>query len=166
MLTENDVQEETIVDLFSGQGPWLDFSSNQLSDLSRKTFQTLITLNIVPQMFKDALDFCEDEEYLESSRKFGEIGAYLIGSLEGTQRGGSPDSVGVLFYSLAKQMCAGFGTCAPSGDAVANENILKTLEIALTRTSNGESCSDIAAIASNFTKNLLVPTIQGMNHNA
>merc|ERR1719232_1143694 len=54
--------------------------------------------------------------------------AYLIGSLEGTEVGGSPTSDGTLMFNLANKRCSQFGTCNENGYSRVSEKLMLLLE--------------------------------------
>ena len=70
-----------------------------------------------------ALKSCSNEETRGKGANDLDIAiAYYMGSLEGTDDGGSYD--GSLIHMLANRMCVHFGTCSDENNAVINERIM------------------------------------------
>jgi hypothetical protein len=88
--------------------------------------------------------------------------ALYVGSIEGEIRGGDPDGYGELLYSLAKEVCDGFGTCETSSDASSNESLLDLFSDGLNLIAKEQCDSAQRFIKSEIIPLLPIPLIQGM----
>jgi hypothetical protein len=82
----------------------------------------MVTHMAILQKLYSALSSCRDGNVNEAAINLDTAAAYYIGSLEGTEDGGSYD--GSLSFFLARRMCISFETCSPSDNAMTNERII------------------------------------------
>ena len=135
-------------------------SSAQRKEIVVKSMQYLVFFMSILQKMYEALQECNSDNALTqmtSSESWDRAAALLIGSMEGTEDGGTLD--GQSFYALSKSTCLQFGTCEKSGSSEVNQRI-----ISLLYTGRGEvqagSCTALRRTVDEIEPLLLVPIIQ------
>lgn len=86
------------------------------------TSKYMVTHMAILQRLYSAVKSCKDGNVNEGTTNLDTAAAYYIGSLEGTEDGGSFD--GSLNFFLARRMCIYFDTCSQSNNALINERII------------------------------------------
>lgn len=87
--------------------------------------------------------------------------AFLVGSVEGTERGGNSEQEGRFFYNVAKLACIYFDTCVEGNDAEINQMIMEKLTVgqAALKSSN---CDGVAEAIDSFAALTVVPLMQSL----
>ena len=147
--------------LSGDDSPFLSLTNDVRVELVGSILMTLVSLQIASIKLDEVVDQCINAENFGSRNSLDEAAAYIIGSLEGPLRGGSPSSSGLLVYALAKEMCNAFGTCASSGDPLVNEKLVRLFKDASGNAVEEETCERVVEDVAEIKKALLVPIIQG-----
>jgi hypothetical protein len=104
------------------------------------------------------INLCRDSDKLEAYESLDAAAAFIIGSSEGEEDGGSYD--GVLLFMLANRMCVHFKTCSPSNNAESNERIISLLYAAQGEIAVG-ACDSLDKTIRGIENALVIPLIQG-----
>jgi hypothetical protein len=112
-----------------------------------------------------AVEQCELEEST-SAKESWDIGvAFLVGSLEGSKKGGRIG--GQLLYDVSRELCSHFGTCNNSSsssvgaDSIANAKLISALNSAKLKLAT-DSCRDVHLLLEDtILPSLRIPLIQG-----
>ena len=87
--------------------------------------------------------------------------AFLVGSIEGTERGGNPEQEGRFFYNVAKMACLYFDTCVEEGDAEINDMMLDTLVVGQSALKSS-NCAGVTEAVDTFASLTVVPLLQSL----
>lgn len=114
----------------------------------------------------DALNTCDvnkkGNRSWKSSRAWDEVAAYMIGSLEGPDFGGSDDfSDGELLWSLANKRGIEFDRLNSEGYAIVNSAVLNYLLSGKGQIEHA-NCDNLERTVKNLSHMLLIPAIQTM----
>ena len=144
--------------------PYDEASPKQITHLVVGLLKYVVMQLSMVSSLQFAVDQCIDKKRDSSLEYWDQGAAYYIGSIQGSsQNGEAQDSVGILLYATAKELCSQFGTCSPiTNDAVVNVAIVDALKEGL------QSLEEKDCNAANTTLNeiimreaLPVPLIQG-----
>jgi len=136
-------------------------SPGQRREIVMKTMSYMVLYMGALQQMYEAVSNCGTEDPTKSfdaPSAWDRGAALIIGSLEGTEAGGTID--GQSFFALARKRCEQFGTCDPSGNAIVND-----IMVTLLYTGRGEvqagSCKALRRTVVEVEELMLVPLIQG-----
>ena len=87
--------------------------------------------------------------------------AFLIGSVEGTERGGNSEQEGRFFYNVAKMACSYFDSCVEGGDAEINQMMLDSLKTGQSALKSS-NCPGVSAAIDTFATLTVVPLMQSV----
>ncbi len=87
--------------------------------------------------------------------------AFLIGSVEGTERGGNSEQEGRFFYNVAKMACDYFDTCVEDNDAEINQMILEDLKVGQSALKSS-NCDAVSEAIDSFATLTVVPLLQSL----
>jgi hypothetical protein len=107
----------------------------------------------------DAAEICLDNSATAEAAWEGAL-AYLVGSMEGPEPGGDYHESGQLMYSLAKNNCFAFNTCATNSDSKLNIELLDLFNRGKEELARN-LCSDLSSTAERIKGVLLTILIQG-----
>lgn len=134
----------------------------QRKEMAVKSMQYLVLYMSILQFMYEALVDCNSGDALKivtASQSWDRAAAILIGSVEGTNDGGTGD--GQSFYALEKSSCVHSGTCGNSNASDVNVQI-----ISLLYTGHGEvqagSCNALKRTVDKIEPLLLVPLLQSV----
>merc|ERR1719157_359330 len=100
-------------------------STEDRTDLIFSLIQTAILLPAGIGSMMSAVGACKEGESFDLVvRHWDRAAAFLIGSIEGDQRGGDIEENGVGMFGLAKEVCWDFSSCSKSGNANANDKLV------------------------------------------
>jgi len=153
---DNTAYAHDIIELALDRGGQFQKASNlQRSAIILTALQSMVLYMYALEKFYVAVKSCTAK--VGNHVSYWDDGvALLIGSLEGTESGGSSPNQGLLLFSLAKDTCGDFGTCGGSGDAAfANDALIEHLILGKTLLTN-EKCDDVKDIITNG----IIPTLQ------
>lgn len=105
-----------------GENRFSGSSRLQRAEFAFRSIQALTTYKAVSSSLAKAVLECKLGN--NGLPFIDEAAALFVGSIEGTQAGGSKDGSGVMLMSLAKEQCNNFKKCEEQGDAGSNEFIL------------------------------------------
>ena len=157
---ESSKYADTIIrSALTGADPTL--TADQRHAIVIRSAQVLVMYFGVLQAVYDAVSSCNNGNLASPTGvglSWDKAAAYYIGSLEGTQSGGSKD--GYMLYNLAQENCLLFGTCTdPLKDVGVNEHV-----ISLLYSGRGavlaKSCGALSKAAGELSSMILVPIIQ------
>ena len=135
-------------------------SGAQRKEIVVKSMQYLVLFMSILQQMYESLQDCNSDDALtqmSSSGAWDRAAALLIGSMEGTEDGGTLD--GQSFYALSKSTCLQFGTCEKSGSSEVNQRITSLLYTGRGEVQAG-SCTALRRTVDEIEPLLLVPIIQ------
>ena len=101
-------------------------SRDQAAEAVTRALQGLVSYMAVLEKLYGAIDQCKQGS--GAVERWEEGVALFVGSLEGSEAGGSGAWDGTLLYSLGKETCDAFVTCGGDGDATINQKLLQVLE--------------------------------------
>lgn len=87
--------------------------------------------------------------------------AFLIGSVEGTERGGNSEQEGRFFYNVAKMACLYFDTCVEGGDTEINKMMLDALVLGQSALKSS-NCDGVGEAIDSFATLTTVPLMQSL----
>jgi len=161
---ENDYADSLIIKILNQQFPFNSASSQQRTALVVNTLQYMVMYMYALREIYDAVNDCEAGDATRNSDglvSWDKAAAFLIGSIEGIISGGSRwVEDGQLLFGLAKQQCFRFGTCAKSGNANLNVELIELLYAG-----KGElesmNCDALKKTSEEIVPLLMIPLIQG-----
>ena len=109
----------------------------------------------------EAIDDCrsnDSQRKADAANEWDKAAAYLIGSIEGTESGGTDH--GLMMYSLANKRCEQFNRCQSDGTAELNGLLIDLLYAGRGETM-GSNCDALQKTTREIEELLLVPLIQG-----
>lgn len=132
-----------------------------------RTFQTMILLPAGLGSMMSAVETCKARESFDLVVKhWDRAAAFLIGSIEGDQRGGGSDN-GLGIFGLVKEVCWEFSSCTKAGTAASNDKFVENLSLgeqlisASIANGDGRDCSTLEEfVTKEIVPILLVPVIQ------
>lgn len=150
-----------IMGAFDGASPFDAASKEQIIAVVMTTLQTSVSFMHSINEFYAAVSDCQAGNYEKGIESWDKGVATLIGSIEGTERGGSVDGDGVLLYELAKQMCPLFGTCAGSDDALSNEVLIGDLLEGQSKLATRQCSAVLDVVKDKILPIIQIPLVQG-----
>jgi hypothetical protein len=137
-------------------------SREELSEIVRRTLQSIVSYNAVITKIEYAIDQCENGSIDNARQEWDTAVAYFAGSMEGGLAGGKSNRHGIWMYALGNEFCQDFGTCETSGEATVNEKLMFDFAKGRDSMADGQ-CDDLKTLVSgSMTSKLLVPHIQGI----
>ena len=141
---------------------WTGATAEQKTEIVVKTMQYMVVYMASLENMYEAIDDCESNDAqrnANSANLWDRAAALMIGSLEGTEGGGSDH--GLMMYSLANKRCEQFQRCEPStGKAELNTQLINLLY-----SGRGETmvnnCEALKKSTQEIEALLQVPLIQG-----
>jgi len=110
--------------------------------------------------FSQSFEKCSAGKTTASAHHWDKGVAILIGSVEGTEIGGSPTSDGIMFYNLANKRCQQWGTCDSSG---TNAKIIQDYMMDFSFGKDAalaSQCDDIIMARDKLAHDLQIPLMQ------
>eukprot|EP00586_Coscinodiscus_wailesii_P022072 CAMPEP_0172502142 /NCGR_PEP_ID=MMETSP1066-20121228/157051_1 /TAXON_ID=671091 /ORGANISM="Coscinodiscus wailesii, Strain CCMP2513" /LENGTH=265 /DNA_ID=CAMNT_0013277291 /DNA_START=81 /DNA_END=877 /DNA_ORIENTATION=+ len=164
-----DYGDTAISGAFSAIGRYGRMSDAQQTEFIVKTLSYQVVYMYALEELYRSLTECQsgdDGEEVVGNKKdaisYWEKGvAYLIGSIEGHERGGSPTSDGVLFINLANERCTEFDTCKFDGTAFILDNFYKAFEDGA-KFIQANDCNSLEVTIFELAHLLLFPVIQSV----
>eukprot|EP00804_Cyclotella_cryptica_P018112 CCRYP_005898-RB/>CCRYP_005898-RB protein AED:0.02 eAED:0.02 QI:1433/1/1/1/0.93/0.88/17/82/2547 len=150
--------DSIIVDAFQQEGVYATATSDVRRRAISFTMRYMVTYMAALEKLYTTINLCTDSNKSEAYESLDAAAAYIIGSSEGTQDGGSYD--GVLLFMLAKRLCVHFKTCSSSNNAESNERIISLLYAAQGEIDVG-ACDSLAKTVRGIENTLVIPLIQG-----
>jgi hypothetical protein len=130
---------DLITNAMNGAAPFNELNSSDLTEIVFRAVQAMLFVQAgMGSMYKAQDQDCEQGKY----ESWGEVAAYLVGSIEGPDFGGDTSNNGVSIYGLAKTMCGEFNVCTTSNDADSNKYLLAALSKGQDLIS-GNSCAEL-----------------------
>jgi len=143
------------------QGEMPMASQEQRREMVIKTLQYMVGNMGALQYMYEAVDDCESNDSgrrANAASKWDSGAALLIGSLEGTEEGGTED--GMMMHNLANKRCEQFGRCNSVGKAMANDELI-TLLYAGRGETESVNCPALKKTVSEVESLLQVGLVQG-----
>lgn len=155
--------DSTIMFAFDDKGAWGGKSIQQRAAVIFATLQAQVMFMHVLTELENAIDECgSDNRFEDDGGEFvwDQIAAYIIGSLEGSETGGSKDyDDGVQLWNLGNNRGIEFGRRNADGFAITNEEIL-TLLLSGKGQIESNGCVRLRRTAESIAHMLLIPVIQ------
>lgn len=152
-----------IVNTLAGTGKWGTKSSAQRTEMVVKTVSYQVMYMYALAEMADAHADClvkDANDNAGGAHAWDEVAAYLIGSLEGSTTGGSPDEEdGKLLWNLADKRAFKFQAINVDGYAEINSELLDLL-FAGRGELDAYDCDNLAKTIERIQHLLLLPTIQ------
>ncbi len=125
-------------DAFNGNGVFESANADERRRAIGFILRYMVTHMSIQEQIHSAVEYCKSNDFDNAASALDSAVAYLIGSMEGEEDGGSYD--GNMIYMLAKRMCVHFGTCAASNNAQVNEHIISLCYAGQGEIEAGVSC--------------------------
>lgn len=156
--------DDIITSVFKHQGIYAKATREQSALIVVSTVQSMVSYMAVIWKGYSALNLCKVKQAnVPNQASLAELDtavALFVGSLEWSSTGYNTDGEGELLYSIAKEICAYFGTCGTSGGASINDKLLSALSD-MRKELEIQECDAAEEILSGaISKMLLVPLIQ------
>ena len=136
-------------------------SPEQRTEIVVKTAQYMIVYMAALEAMYEAIDDCksnDSQRKANAANQWDKAAALLIGSLEGTESGGT--KTGLMMYSLANKRCKQFNRCESDGTAQLNNELVELLYSGRGETMGG-NCDALTKTTREIEALLQVPLIQG-----
>ncbi len=136
-------------------------STEQRTEIVVKTSQYMVVFMAALEAMYEAIDDCrsnDSQRKANAANEWDKAAAYLVGSLEGTESGGTDH--GLMMYSLANKRCEQFNRCESDGTAELNGLLIDLLYAGRGETM-GSNCDALQKTTREIEELLLVPLIQG-----
>lgn len=136
-------------------------SPEQRTEIVVKTSQYMVVYMAALEAMYEAIDDCrsnDSQRKANAANEWDKAAAYLIGSLEGTESGGTDR--GLMMYSLANKRCEQFNRCENDGTAELNSLLIDLLYAGRGETM-GSNCDALQKTTKEIEQLLQVPLIQG-----
>jgi len=156
-----DYADSLIMKTFVGDGYWGSKPREDRAAIISITIQTSVIYMEVLNEMRKAVSDCKENLPINSS-EWDEVAALIIGSLEGTETGGSDDvEDGQLLWNIGNKRAFEFGKANREGYAISNEKVLELLFAG-----KGEltqmSCRNLNNTAERLSNILLIPVMQSV----
>jgi len=156
---DDDYADSILVDAFIGNGVFENANADERRRAIAFILRYMVTHMSIQEKIHTAVEYCKSNDFDNAASALDSAVAYLIGSIEGEEDGGSYD--GNLIYMLAKRMCVHFGTCAATNNAQVNEHIISLFYAGQGEVEAG-ACGSLSKTVNKIDAALLVPLIQGV----
>jgi hypothetical protein len=150
-----DLVHEMVLEALAGSDEKMTRSQRRV--LVARSSQVLIMYFAALERIYQSVENCESDSSLDLKESWDEAASFLIGSLEGTQEGGSEE--GYMYFDLAQEYCQEFGTCSKDHTAWVNDNMISLLYTGR-GAAMGYSCGALRKAADGIGSLLLIPVIQ------
>jgi len=140
---------------------WPLASPEQRTEIVVKTAQYMVVYMAALEAMYEAIDDCksnDSQRKANAANQWDKAAALLIGSLEGTESGGT--KTGLMMYSLANKRCKQFNRCESDGTAQLNNQLVELLYSGRGETM-GANCDALTKTTREIEVLLQVPLIQG-----
>lgn len=137
-------------------------STEDRTDLIFSLIQTAILLPAGIGSMMSAVGACKEGESFDLVvRHWDRAAAFLIGSIEGDQRGGDIEENGVGMFGLAKEVCWDFSSCSKSGNANANDKLVDNFSTGeqLISASSGNGIGGDCSTLEEFVTEEMIPIL-------
>jgi hypothetical protein len=137
-----------------------DASTEQRREMVVKGMQYLVLYMAAAQEMYLSVADCSSPDaakILDAEEAWDRAAAYLIGSMEGPEDGGSVE--GQSFYSLARKRCEEFGTCSATGKASWNDQLNSALYTGRGAVES-RACGELRKTTTEIETLMLIPLIQ------
>jgi hypothetical protein len=155
--------DTAVIEALEGTGKWATYGTESRAEVVSKTTSYRIMYMYALAEMADAISDCKSENPLDNvggSHSWDEVAAYLIGSLEGSTAGGSPDTDdGRLFWSLANKRAFQFQTENSEGYSRTNSEIDDLLFSGRGQL-DAFDCGNLEKTVSRIQHWLLIPIVQ------
>lgn len=135
-------------------------SKDQAAEAVTRALQGLVSYMAVLEKLYGAIDQCK--QGTGAVERWEEGVALFVGSLEGSEAGGSGAWDGTLLYSLGKETCDAFVTCGGDGDAIINQRLLQVLEDGRNLLQTGDCDGALSVVTDDILSDLPISLVQGI----
>jgi hypothetical protein len=145
-----------IIDALANQ----EASAEQRREMVVKGMQYLVLYMAAAQEMYLSVADCSSTDaakILDAEEAWDRAAAYLIGSAEGSEDGGSLE--GQSFYALARKRCEQFGTCSETGKASWNDELISLLYTGRGAVES-RACGELRRATTEIETLMLIPLIQ------
>ncbi len=152
-----------ILEAFENEGRYGGRYFKQRAAVIRVALQAQLMYMTVLAKLEESVQGCgSDDDLITTADSWDETAAYIIGSLEGEERGGSPYfSDGEMLWSLGNSRCIEFGRQNSNFFAISNSEILELL-LAGKGQILSSNCPHLGKTANDIAHMLLVPIVQSV----
>jgi len=155
-----DFANKIFMDATSPDGRFATATTEQRRSVVEMTLASFVSYFSAMEALHYAAFVCPTNKDSATAAYDGGV-AFLVGSIEGTQRGGNALQEGRFFYNVAKMACSYFDSCVDGGDAEINQMMLDTLtqgQGAL----KSSNCPGVSEAIDKFGTLTLVPLMQSL----
>lgn len=155
--------DTTILSAFDDEGRYSGRSLKQRAAVIGVALQAQLMYMAVLAELEESVQQCgQNNDITRAADSWDEVAAYIIGSLEGEERGGSSYfSDGELLWSLGNNRCIEFGRQNSDHFAYSNAEILELL-LAGKGQILSSNCQHLGRTANDIAHMLLVPIVQSV----
>lgn len=142
------------------QEQYSHISIEQAAALVKRTMSLRLAYPLMLDKLDEALSLCSPSTMLDSI-PWGQALALYTGSIEGMNEGGSFDNKGEMMFSLAKEVCHTFNTCADNGDSSRNSEIMNAFRdgAGYLKTGDCNALEDVASQIKALTQTVLIQAV-------
>jgi len=151
---------QIFMDATSPEGRFATATTEQRRSVVEITLGSFVSYFSALEALYYASNQCPSDKDVATAAYDGGV-AFLIGSVEGTERGGNSEQEGRFFYNVAKMACVYFDTCVEGGDAEINKMMLDTLIVGQSALKRS-NCDGVSAAVDTFATLTVVPLMQSL----
>jgi len=151
---------QIFMDATSPEGRFATATTEQRRSVVEITLASFVSYFSALEALYYASNSCPSDKDVATAAYDGGV-AFLIGSVEGTERGGNSEQEGRFFYNVAKMACVYFDTCVEGGDAEINKMMLDTLIVGQNALKSS-NCDGVSAAVDTFATLTVVPLMQSL----